>query len=50
MNDAETVSPPPPHANPELIGHGEAEGALLRAYGANRLHHAWLITVMRGIG
>jgi DNA polymerase-3 subunit delta' len=23
---------------------------LLRAYGANRLHHAWLITGMRGIG
>ncbi|MEE8548209.1 MAG: DNA polymerase III subunit delta', partial [Alphaproteobacteria bacterium] len=50
MNNAETVSPPPPNANPDLIGHGEAEGALLRAYRTNRLHHAWLITGMRGIG
>ncbi|MCZ6744364.1 MAG: DNA polymerase III subunit delta', partial [Alphaproteobacteria bacterium] len=50
MNDAETASPPRPNANPDLIGHGEAEAALLGAYGANRLHHAWLITGMRGIG
>ena len=50
MNDAETSSVPEANANPDLIGHGEAEGALLRAYGANRLHHAWLITGMRGIG
>ncbi|MCH7544306.1 MAG: DNA polymerase III subunit delta', partial [Proteobacteria bacterium] len=50
MNDAETTPVPEPNANADLIGHGEAEGALLGAYGANRLHHAWLITGMRGIG
>jgi len=40
----------PPPANPELLGHGEAEAAMLRAWQTGRLAHAWLITGPRGIG
>ena len=41
---------PPPRANPDLFGHGEAEAALLDAWGGGRLAHAWLITGPRGVG
>ncbi len=44
------VSPPPPRANPELIGHAGAEAALLDAYRSERLAHAWLICGPPGIG
>jgi DNA polymerase III subunit delta' len=40
----------PPRANPLLLGHGDAETALLRAWQSRRLHHAWLISGPRGIG
>ena len=42
--------PPPPRANAELIGHEDAERALLEAYESGRLAHAWLICGPRGIG
>ncbi len=42
--------PPPPRANPDLVGHAAAEGVLLEAFNAGRLAHAWLISGPRGIG
>ncbi len=42
--------PPPPRANPDLVGHAAAEGVLLEAFNAGRLAHAWLISGTRGIG
>ncbi|PWR25906.1 DNA polymerase III subunit delta' [Zavarzinia aquatilis] len=41
---------PLPRANPDLIGHEEAERVLLDAVQGGKLHHAWLITGPRGIG
>ncbi len=46
----ESESAPDPRANPTLIGHERAEAALLAAYRAGRLPHAWLMTGPRGIG
>ncbi len=40
----------PPRENPDLIGHGAAEAALLASYRSGRLPHAWLITGPRGVG
>lgn len=40
----------PPRENPDLIGHEAAEAALVAAYRAGRLPHAWLFTGPRGIG
>ncbi len=40
----------PPRANPHLIGHGAAEGVLLRAWQSGRMPHAWLLAGPRGIG
>jgi DNA polymerase-3 subunit delta' len=42
--------PPPPRANPELLGQGAAESALLEAFGSGRLPHAWLLNGPRGVG
>lgn len=39
-----------PRATPALFGHEAAEEALLRAFNAGALHHAWLLTGHRGIG
>jgi DNA polymerase III subunit delta' len=39
-----------PRANPDLIGHADAERALLGAWSAGRMPHAWLIAGPRGIG
>lgn len=39
-----------PRENENLIGHGEAERALLDAYRSERFHHAWIIGGPRGIG
>ena len=39
-----------PRANPDLIGHPEAEAGLRGALEAGRLAHAWLITGPKGIG
>lgn len=47
---AASTGPPPPRANPDLIGHGEAEAALLKAYRSGRLAHAWLLAGPPGIG
>ena len=46
----EGASAPLPRENPDLIGQERAEAALLEAYNAGRLPHAWLITGPRGIG
>ena len=44
------TSAPEPRANPELVGHGEAENTLADAARGGRLHHAWLISGPKGIG
>jgi DNA polymerase-3 subunit delta' len=44
---AETLAP---RANPDLVGHPEAEKALLAAWASSRMPHAWLIAGPRGIG
>lgn len=41
---------PHPRAAADLVGHAEAERALLDAVSGGKLHHAWLITGPRGIG
>jgi DNA polymerase-3 subunit delta' len=41
---------PEPRANPILLGHADAEAAILDAIRAGRVHHAWLITGPEGIG
>lgn len=50
MPDAQQETLSHPRATPSLIGHAAAEAALLDAYNADRLHHAWLITGPRGVG
>ena len=42
--------PPPPRANPEFVGHGEAATALLGSYRSGRLAHAWLLAGPPGVG
>ncbi len=44
------VTPPPPRANPDLLGHREAEIALRHAWERDRLAHGWLVTGPAGIG
>jgi DNA polymerase-3 subunit delta' len=39
-----------PRANPDLIGHANAEAVLRQAFESDRLAHAWMITGPRGIG
>ena len=41
---------PPPRANPDLIGHQEAEAILAQAAAAGRVPHGWLISGPRGVG
>lgn len=41
---------PEPRANPELLGHQEAEATILDAMRSGRMHHAWLITGPEGVG
>lgn len=41
---------PHPRETKALFGHGDAERALLQAFAAQRLHHAWLICGREGIG
>jgi DNA polymerase-3 subunit delta' len=45
-----TTDAPAPRANPDLVGQGAAEQALLSAWGSGRMPHAWLIGGPRGIG
>lgn len=44
------MSAPAPRANPDLLGHPEAERALLDAFHSGRMAHAWLISGPQGIG
>jgi DNA polymerase-3 subunit delta' len=48
----ETDAPPwpAPRLNPRLVGHEDAEAALLSACASGKLPHAWLITGPRGVG
>ncbi|MEA2959853.1 MAG: polymerase subunit delta [Alphaproteobacteria bacterium] len=39
-----------PRANPNLLGHADAEATILDAIRAGRMHHAWLITGPEGVG
>ena len=39
-----------PRQTAELIGHERAEAALIEAWRAGRLHHAWLLHGPRGVG
>ncbi|MYZ47234.1 DNA polymerase III subunit delta' [Propylenella binzhouense] len=41
---------PLPRETFRLVGHAEAERELLSAYRSGRMHHAWLLAGMRGIG
>jgi DNA polymerase-3 subunit delta' len=41
---------PRPREQFSLFGHSQAEAALLEAFQNDRLHHAWLIGGLRGIG
>jgi DNA polymerase III subunit delta' len=41
---------PPPRANPDLVGHEDAESELERLYRSGRLPHAILLAGPRGIG
>ena len=50
MTEQDTAFPPPPRANPDLIGHGAAERRLFDAWRSGRLPHGWLITGPPGIG
>ncbi len=56
MSDAAHPEPdrvegaPHPRDAARLIGQGAAEAAFLDAYGAGRLHHAWLLTGPLGVG
>jgi DNA polymerase III subunit delta' len=45
-----STAPAAPEANPHLTGHARAESVLLRAWGADRLPHAWLLRGPRGVG
>ncbi|CAK0746184.1 DNA polymerase III subunit delta' [Azospirillaceae bacterium] len=48
--DFTTERHPPPRANPLLLGHEEAEKTLRQAFSSARMHHAWLIGGVGGIG
>lgn len=50
MTGGFAVPPLPPRANPELIGHRDAETAMLQAATSGRMPHAWLIGGPPGIG
>lgn len=43
-------NPLAPWLTPDLVGHEEAENALLSAWNSGRLPHAWLISGPKGIG
>jgi DNA polymerase-3 subunit delta' len=48
--DDDTPEPPHPRETTVLVGHQEAEQALLDAYKGGRIAHAWLIGGPKGIG
>ncbi|NIZ14041.1 DNA polymerase III subunit delta' [Phaeobacter sp. HF9A] len=41
---------PHPRETRQLFGHADAEAEFLRAFGSERLHHAWLLMGPRGVG
>jgi DNA polymerase-3 subunit delta' len=41
---------PDPSANLRLFGHNDAENELAAAFASGRMHHAWLINGLKGIG
>lgn len=41
---------PAPRANPDLVGHADAERHLAQAFASGKLAHAWLIAGPRGVG
>jgi DNA polymerase III subunit delta' len=41
---------PPPWRTSHVLGHEQAEKTMLAAQQSGRLHHAWLMTGLRGIG
>ncbi|MBK1668042.1 DNA polymerase III subunit delta' [Rhodovibrio sodomensis] len=47
---AEPPAVPHPRQTSDLLGHGDGEKVLLRAWSSGRLPHAWLVTGARGIG
>src|SRR5689334_19638141 len=50
-DDAEAEEfPPPPRANPELVGHEAAEAMLLQAWTQRAMPHAIILGGPRGIG
>lgn len=49
-NTEATLTVSPPKETTSLVGHREAEAALLAAYRSGRIPHAWLIGGPRGIG
>ena len=44
------MTPPEPRANPDLVGHDHAAETLADAALTGRLHHAWLIAGLPGVG
>ena len=56
MSDPDPYEPdrvegvPHPRHTAHLYGQGAAERAFLDAFGADKLHHAWLLTGPRGVG
>jgi DNA polymerase III subunit delta' len=44
------MSAPDPRSNPVLLGHADAEAAILDGIRGGRMHHAWLITGPEGVG
>lgn len=48
--DLDVIAPPHPREQQHLVGHADAERALLEAYQSGQLHHAWLIGGREGIG
>lgn len=48
--EAQVPAVPTPAGNPELLGHERAEAAILDAWTAGRMPHAWLIHGPAGIG
>jgi DNA polymerase-3 subunit delta' len=49
-NTEATLTVSPPKETTSLVGHREAEAALLTAYRSGRIPHAWLIGGPRGVG
>lgn len=49
-SEDQEASYPLPRLNPEIVGQGEAEAALLEAHRSGRLPHAWLLTGPKGVG